>query len=210
MHIDRYAQRYNLLFGATRKRADLFGQGTPGWIVVEAKGRSNSMEYELRGKLTEQKRSVISIGNQPPGLALGCVASFPDGAMKINAFDPETEGIEEFSIDVNLDRYLLAYYEPFIAALDSGQTDIQTETGDDAEKLARSPYTTSRFQQVGLRVGLLRTIERRMRLAIRGGFEGLGQDILSFLADQPSAGFSDGTLIETDWEEFITINDWTY
>jgi hypothetical protein len=130
--------------------------------------------------------------------------------MKINAFDPEAEGIEELSIDVNLDRYLLAYYEPFIAALDFGQTDIQTGAGDDAKELTRSPYTTSRFQQVGLRVGLLRTIERRVRLAIRGEFAGLGQDILSSLADRPSAGFSDGTLIETDREEFITINDWTY
>jgi hypothetical protein len=157
MHIDRYGDRYNMAYAATRKRADLFGcAASREWVVAEAKGRSNSMEYLLREKLVEQKRSVVSIAGQPPALALGCVASFPPdtSVMRVDAFDPEPEGLEHFSIDVDLDRYMLAYYEPFIAVIDVG------EEGEESE--SRSPIRSTRIPALGIRVGLLNTIEQRV------------------------------------------------
>jgi hypothetical protein len=204
MHIDRYADRYNLTYGATRKRADLFGwAASRDWIVAEAKGRSNSMEYELRRKLVEQKRSVVSIAGQPPALALGCVASFPSDAsvMRVDAFDPEPEGLDHLNIDVNLDRYMLAYYEPFITAIEAGDED------DDAR--SRSPIGSTRIPALRLRVGLLRTIEQRVRRAMQGELDGLGEDILSDLSGPDAiAPFSDGSLVEADWEASLTIRDW--
>lgn len=206
MHIDRYASRFNLTFSTTRKRADLFGYGVPtGWVVAEAKGRSNSMEYELRQKLVEQKRSVVSIMGQQPALALGCVASFPPGTsvMRIDAFDPEPGGVEPIAIDVDLDRYMLTYYEPFIAAIDAGEEE------NDAE--SRSQITSSRLQTLGVRIGLLRTIDQRVRRAILGELDGLGNAILSDLSKlQAAAPFTDGSLVEADWESSLTIRDWQH
>jgi hypothetical protein len=207
MHVDRYARRYSMVFGTTLRRADLFGyRATFGWVIAEAKGRSNSMEFDLRGKLTAQKRSVVSIDGAPPTLALGCVASFPPPAseLRVDAFDPEAEEIEPVALQVDLDRYMLAYYEPFVAAIDTGR-----EIGTDREPSAL--VRAAQLPALGLRVGLLRPIEERVRGAIQGNLAGLSQSILSQLATfRQATPFPDGSLIETEWEESLTINDWQY
>jgi hypothetical protein len=206
MHIDRYASRHGLVFGATRKRADLFGYGvTPGWVVAEAKGRSNSMESGLQDKLIAQKRSIVSIDGQPPALALGCVASFPPqtSIMRVDAFDPEPTVAEPLTMSVDLDRYMLAYYEPFIVAIDAGEP----ESDQEPTSLIRSV----RFQALGIRIGLLRSIEQNVRRASAGELAGLGQSILSELRNvQSAAPFSDGSMLEADWETSLTISDWQY
>jgi hypothetical protein len=204
MHVDRYADRYNIKFGNTRQRADLFGLRAQGWIVAEAKGRSNSIESDLPQKLISQKGSVLSIENRPPSLALGCVTSFPPRypALRVDAFDPESGPVEPISVPVDLDRFILAYYEPFIAALDTGEAE---EARD-----AVSTINYVQFQSSRLRVGLLRAIEDRVRLAIRGELRGLGSSILSLLAtaELSETTFPDGTTVETDWEDSLTLNDW--
>jgi hypothetical protein len=204
MHIDRYGDRYNMQFGGTRKRADLFGQGPSGWLVVESKGRSNSMESDLRTKLTAQKRSVVSIGGRPPDLALGCVASFPPAVpgLRVDAFDPEPGEVEPIAIQLDFDRYVLAYYEPFVAALDAGNSTV--------DEAGSTPFISADFQPFGLRVGLLRAIEQRVRTAIQGEVAGLAQDILSILGERFRADNADGTLVETDWEQSLSIDDWEY
>jgi len=90
MHVDRYAARHRVQFGTRRMRADLFGHSSAGWVVAEAKGRSNAMEMGLRSKLVAQKRTIKSIQGAAPAIALGCVASFPPevGTMRIDAVDP--------------------------------------------------------------------------------------------------------------------------
>lgn len=207
MHVDRYAERYGVMFGSG-KRADLIGYDSSlGWSVAEAKGRSNSMEPGLRQKLVAKKRSVVSIEGSPPALALGCVASFPPRVpwLRIDAIDPELEEIEPTAISVDLDRYMLAYYEPFTAAIDAGEADA----GDDDAEL--SPVRSVRFPGLNLRVGLLGSVDQRVRRAIAGNREGLGESILSELAtSRHVTPFPDGTLIETDWEEALTVRDWDY
>ena len=126
LHIDRYEKQYGVSFSPTRKRADLFGPDRNGdWMVAEAKGRSNAMEADLRGTLEEQKRSVSQIAGSAPRVAMGCVASFPapGRTLRVDAFDPTEDSIESVQFDVNLDLFFLAYYEPFIAAIDFGEPD---------------------------------------------------------------------------------------
>lgn len=207
MHVDRYSKRHNVTF-SSRKRADLIGFSNGlGWSVAEAKGRSGSMEVGLRQKLVDQKRSVLSVAGAPPALALGCVASFPPQApwLRIDAFDPEQNEIEPTAISVDLDRYMLAYYEPFTAAIDAGETE---NTDDEAQFAA---IRAVRFPGLGLRLGLLRSIEQRVRRASAGELDGLGESILSDLTTSRRAmPFSDGTLVETAWEEALTVRDWDY
>ena len=203
LHVDRYATRFNVTFNATRKRADLFGPyGPGGWIVAEAKGRSNAMESELEAKLTAQKRSVASVAGSAPALALGCVASFPPSmsTLVIDAFDPDKDEIEAVQLDVNLDRYYLAYYEPFVTAIDFGT--VETGTEDSEIIFATLPLA-------GLRLGILRGIVDRVRAASQGDIVGLAESIRSLL-EQPTsfAGFPDGTVVETDWDSSLTIRDW--
>jgi hypothetical protein len=202
MHIDRYASRFGVTFSATRKRADLFGPDRGGdWMVAEAKGRSNSMESGL--KLIDQKRSISLIAGSPPRLAIGCVASFPPYArtLEIDAFDPEEDEAEAIQLDVNPDLYLLAYYEPFIAAVDFGDA-VDAVNTDEQILIAAIP-------QAGLRVGILRSVASRIRTASRGTVEGLADSIWPLLEQQySSAGFPDGTVVETNWEDQILLNDW--
>jgi hypothetical protein len=202
MHIDRYSSRYGTRFSPGRKRADLFGRGPGGWVIAEAKGRSNAMESELRQKLFSQKRSIVSVAGERPWIALGCVASFPPNTqeMRIDAFDPEDEELEPIELEeVGIDRYVRAYYEPFVAAVEAGEI----EQGSDQVVIAR-------FPSLRLRVGLLREIVGEMR-GSRQDSLGLYESVTSILAASPgrtSTLFRDGTFIEADWEDALSINDW--
>jgi len=202
LHVDRYANQYGLRF-STRKRADLFGLTTNGWVVAEAKGRSRSMESDLRGKLETQKRSVLSINGVQPWLALGCVASFPvrNAGMQIDAFDPDKTEVDAIVIPATLDRYMLAYYLPFVTIVDLGEPG--TEPGR---------VVTAGFPGFGLRVGLLRAIYERVQRAAEGQLQGLGDDVQAILSDVTLGELNvlpDGTTVTTEWADAIAIQDWS-
>ena len=124
MHVDRYASRWSMNF-SSNKRADLFGFGSPGWIIAEAKGRSTSPDAALRANLRAQKASIISIQGRPPALAMGCIAYFSAEYpwLRLEVIDPELHEIEPVAMEFDTDRYLLAYYEPFLTAIDTGYRD---------------------------------------------------------------------------------------
>jgi len=197
MHIDRYGQRYAMTFGATKKRADLFGLSPAGWIIAEAKGRSNAMEPALEHQLMGQKRSVLSVGGAPPFLALGCVASFPPRSvgMRLDAFDPVDYEIEPIVLNVLDNQFYLAYYEPFIALLDMG------------EREDNGAYAMSEFRGLNLRVGLDHEIEQRIRGAMAGEEVGLASFIREYVieASHFEGGFPDGSVVKTDWRKMLSL-----
>jgi hypothetical protein len=203
MHVERYANRYNVVFGPTRRRPDLFGLGPSGWLVAEAKGRSNAMERALEGKLQNQKRAIRTIAGVRPVLALGCVASFPPdtGAMRVDAFDPEDDQDESVDLRIDLDRFFLAYYEPFVAAIGLGNVEARG-----------GRVTTASFANIGLTLGLDNAILNRVRRAMEGQVEGLGAEITDvlqgFVADEPWQQFPDGSVVESDWSESLSVPDW--
>jgi len=104
--------------------------------------------------------------------------------MRVEAFDPEPDEVERIVLQVDPDRYVLAYHEPFVAAIDAGNEALDEESP--------SPLISVEFQPFRLRIGLLRSIEQRVRAAIRGELDGLAQDILLILAERSIAGNSDG------------------
>jgi hypothetical protein len=212
MHIDRYARRYDVTFTATRQRADLFGRRQTGWVVAEAKGRSQAMSADLPGKLTAQKRSIKAIDGEAPEVAFGCVSSFPrdpagrTSSLRLDAFDPVEDEVTAIALGVNLDSFLLAYYEPYLAAVDMGDADSSD-----------GPVVAARFEYFGIRVGLLRPIADRVRQAQEGGLTGLYaavKEALQSAEEQGLAQFgdgqlaSDGTLVETRWESALTLTDY--
>ena len=213
MHFDRYANQYGLVYGPTRKRADLFGLAPQGWVVAEAKGRSRSMETSLRQKLITQKRSIASIQGAPPWLALGCVASFPipaDG-MQVDAFDPDQDSEDAIALEVTLDRYMLAYYLPFLNAIDLGEPEQNDDRFVNPDR-----FVSARFVGAGVRVGLLRAVADLVRRASAAEPKGLHAELQTVLGDNAGLEaspnrevgvFPDGTFVETYWNEALAVSD---
>lgn len=202
MHIDRYFQQYGLQF-TSRKRADLFGLSPNGWVVAEAKGRSRTMESDLRGKLTLQKRSVVAVCGTAPWVALGCVASFPvrHGGMELDAFDPEEAEPDAFAIPGSADSVMLAYYLPFLTIVELGGS------GTDATE----QLVVGNFDQLGVRVGLLRSIYEQVRRFQESDADGLSDGIREILREAPLAELGllpDGTAVDTNWSEAVSVQDW--
>ena len=191
LHVDRYLQQHALQL-AGRKRADLFGLCPNGWVVAEAKGRSRTMESDLRGKLAQQKRSVVSVCGSAPWLALGCVASFPvrNGGMELDAFDPEATEPEALAVLGTADEVMLAYYLPFLAIIDLGTS--PAEAGIEG-------VLVSAFDPFGVRVGIIRSVYQRVYGAVRERqVDGLSEDIMGILRGAPLADmglFPDGTMV---------------
>ncbi len=209
MHVDRYWGRHGAIFAPnTRKRADLFGQRLSGtWVVAEAKGRSGSVPQKVRDDLTVQKRTIRSVAGENPEIAYGCVAHFPrepDGSefLKVLAIDPSEEEPEAVDLRVDPDKFIQAYYEPFLAAIDFG------------DKETRGDYLVATFGRFRLRVGVLRSIVDRVEQANNGRVSGLHDDVTGILrrylpGELPGGKFLDGTMITTQWHEALSQEDWS-
>ncbi|WP_278265334.1 hypothetical protein [Nocardia sp. AG03] len=198
LHIDRYASTYGVDFSPGRKRADLIGRSPSGWVVAEARGRSRAMERALRTKLVEQKRTVRSIESTPPWLALGCVASFPNGRdMVVDAFDPEEPAEDAVVLDqLTRDKYLYAYYLPFLEAI---------EAGDRPARVSNTLVEEAHFGGFGVKVGILHEIADLVRdHASSGRTIGLGEQIDHCIDSARERGIEmlrDGSLVEADWAD---------
>jgi hypothetical protein len=155
------------------------------------------MEADLRTKLEAQKRAIASIDGQPPELALGCVASFPSkmNSMFLNVFDPVEDEPESIQIRIDLDRFLLAYYEPFVAAVDAGQR----AEGPDG-------YIVSEIGPLGLSVGLRESIYGAVKQRA-AGTDGLLRILDGVLDDLPSSVLTDGTFVRVGWDDALTTAD---
>ena len=197
MHVDRYAAHHKVVFAPGNERPDLFGQASPGWVVVEAKGRSNLAEAALMKKLQKQKSMVASIGGATPWVAAGVVAEFDpkSGCMRLKAVDPPAP-TEAQDWDVDPDRYAAAYYEPFAAAIAAG-----AQTGADVDERLR----VADLGAVGVRIGMLRTIIDAVEEAREHRYEGLAAAIDEILAATTSESIRpDGSWFVTAWDDALT------
>lgn len=196
MHVDRYAERWRVTFGATNRRADLFGRiGPAKWVVAEAKGRSNGMEASLRDSLVAQKGSIRTVAGHPPTISFGSVASFPvlrggvRGPMRLDAFDPKPSK-EAIDVEVDEVRFLRAYYEPFIVAIRAGR-----------RYEGRPGYVSASLGSIGVRVGL----RQDLFAAVEEQSPGAIMDVVSALGDDERP---DGTFVETDFEAALSVQDY--
>ena len=189
MHVDRYASRWNVVFGAGRSRPDLIGMTLSGeWVVAEAKGRSNSIEPGLARKLHNQKGMIREVDGRPPHVSLGCVASFPvlregqHGPLRVDAVDPEPSE-EAISLEIDPGRFARTYYEPFEAAIAMGQR----------SDLSSDDVVVVDLPAIRLSVGLRRDLLGR--LASTDGFR---QDWKAIEPDKARASVADGTQVRLD------------
>jgi len=159
------------------------------------------MDLTLTRKLREQKRSITEICGARPWLALGCVASFPkDGSgMRVDAVDPVEDAADTLQIPGNIDMYMLAYYAPFVMAVEAGEPVVR----DDATVAAR-------FSTFGMTVRVWSGIYIRVQQAAGGMLDGLYDDLQQMLDEaltQPTGLLPDGTVVETEWADTISASD---
>jgi hypothetical protein len=202
LHIDRYCQHHNVVFGPGKQRPDLFGLGNGGWVVAEAKGRSNAMESGLGSKLQSQKSIVQAITGAAPWLRVGTVSEFPapDRVLRLQAVDPPKVALEPERWNVDVDRMAQAYYEPFLRLLEAG---VDEEASYSDDRLRRAD-----LGPVGVRVQILDAVAELVEGAREGSTKGLAARIDAVLARSASDDVGrDGTAFETDWGDSLARRD---
>lgn len=203
MHVDRYSAHHGVSFGPSRERPDLFGVGRGGWVVVEAKGRSNRMESDLPAKVKAQASNVASIGGAAPWVACGVVAQFPPPGqtMQLYALDPEPTEVA-LSWQVDPDRFIDAYYAPFLRALDVGRVQAQADASLEAVDAVD-------LGAVGVRVGLHRGLADLLRERVGEDVAGLAREVDSVLEGlaEEEAIRPDGSWFETSWGDALGLRD---
>ncbi|MGJ5753366.1 hypothetical protein FB563_1499 [Streptomyces puniciscabiei] len=98
----------------------------------------------------------------------------------------------------------MAYYEPFLAAIDMGDSNSSSDH-----------FVAARFEPFRVRVGLLRPIADRVRQARAGQVSGLYGSVKEILLNTQERNLgrleghtaTDGTLVETDWGAQLALND---
>lgn len=206
LHVDRYCQHHNVTFGAGNQRPDLFGSGTGGWVVAEAKGRSNAMEGALTAKLQSQKSIVQSINGAHPWVRAGTVSEFPapERILQLRAFDPTEAAKQAESWQIDGDRAALAYYEPFLRLLEAGgAAEVDEAIADSAE----DQLVTVNLVSIGVSVSILRSIVNLVADAAGSGIQGLADRVDSALAEAEADVRKDGTEFETTWDDALARPD---
>jgi hypothetical protein len=204
LHLDRYAGALGVNVRG-RKRPDYVGRSSLGWVVAEAKGRSNAIEPRLASKLEAQKRSVISVAGTPPWLAVGVVAHFGSGTLGVRAYDPDDDdpALEPMDYAIDESLFLLSYYRPFLTAIDSGQLlDVPLDG-----------FTVSSVGP-GVRVGLATPLEEIIRQGpgrdVRGFAPAVDDLVDAVAAVDHRAVKADGSFVDVDWDDAMGTSDIEY
>jgi hypothetical protein len=200
MHVDRYAVHHHVAFAPGKNRPDLFGEGTGGWVVIEAKGRSNATEAALTAKLKAQKSMVADINGSTPWVAAGVVSEFPlpSRVLHLRAIDPPASNRAQ-SWEVDPDLFAAAYYEPFLTALALGTA---------ASDIPDDDVVVVDLGAIGVRVGLLRSIVDLVAESRANRYEGLAARIATALG--AAGGHQtrrDGSLFTTTWADALNRTD---
>jgi hypothetical protein len=124
MHLDVYTNPNNpygfvlpASLRSTGVRPDLIGQTNEGdWCILEAKGRTNAADENLRKKAKAQTQSVSQVDGVAPRYRYGTCAALGSGSLVIDWIDPIDAAKDATPLDLNPDVFALASYAPFIHA----------------------------------------------------------------------------------------------
>ena len=134
MHLDTYRDQFDIKISPDY-RPDLVGLNrNKRWVVIEAKGRSNTLNKQVMTKAKKQAMSLTKIAGRKPflNIALASYFSSINNTLKIYAKDPPIENEGRFELDISLPNYVFAYYKPLMdfIRVDRGQTEAITTFQD--------------------------------------------------------------------------------
>lgn len=150
LHIDVYRDQFlrggqAFGFGSSQSRPDLIGLDLGrDWVVIESKGRTNSMPAHLLSKAKAQTQNLRSIGGVPPNLRVAIVSHFKKGILTIDWADPVGSNDESFELKTDIKQFLMEYYRIVFNILDSNEKDVQESQG----------YLIYTFESIDLTIGL--------------------------------------------------------
>lgn len=206
LHLDVYRRLTPQLRGNTRP--DLVGLDPSGrWIVVEAKGRTNSITEALMKSAKLQTRGLKSIAGQSPVLRMACAAYFSSGELTLRVEDPVEPFGDAPSLDVSEDDVLERYYQPMTDVLNRSGREISEETvgGRTASVVQIDELDFGVGMLTGVKQGLNSEPGRRSRLASLVPERGLPLDRIEkeAAADPPEgtdadAGSDESLFVGTD------------
>lgn len=195
LHVDRYRAEHNIRFReGSNRRPDLFGLTIEGeWVVAEAKGRLRRPREKLLEDMRAQKRTVATINSRPPTLAYGCVASWEKDNLRLDAVDPTEPESDAEHLRMDRNRYLQAYYAPFVDLIDR----------DAHVNIEHGAIVFRRFPDLGVSVGLRREIYELVKIARRHPEDSTLYETVFRLAIEGGGAFRDGSSlsVEMDREE---------
>jgi len=145
VHLDNMRKAKRICFSGPM-RPDLIGEdNTDEWVVVEAKGRTNTYSQTAQNKAKQQSLSITSINGKKPKVHTACQTYFGKN-MKIKFEDPEPE-YEGLEIDINRERFLDEYYEPFTRVEDLKEVNY-----------SEGEFFEISLEQTGVTVGIYRNM----------------------------------------------------
>lgn len=167
--------------GKRPKEPDLVGQTIDGnWHIFEAKGVSSSVS-QLNGKITEAKsqiQQVSTIHGMPPSTGSACATYIGRDRIITYLEDPPSDGDKK--IEINVEKFIDAYYAPFLIANETLGLRFRTERIDGVDVDFYDLSDANRKLSIGL--------EREVLESIRSKKYDLPQSITSRLKEHYLAG----------------------
>lgn len=154
LHIDVYREQFTrngqaFGFGSSRSRPDLIGlDNLMRWIVIESKGRTNSMRGNVLEVAKNQTKKLRKIGTEDPELRVAVVTHFTNGQLIVDWSDPEGFNEDYFDIQTDTEEYLANYYKLIFNILSSKNNDTKEFNG----------FITYTFDNINLTIGLAKKI----------------------------------------------------
>lgn len=115
MHLSVYQNSFQPITFRTNERPDLFGfDRSHNLLVLEAKGRSNSLPKTLMAKAKRQTISLRQLGGIAPASRVASASYFASSQFQVSLEDPNGNNPKSFDVDVSLDDVIRDYYRGFV------------------------------------------------------------------------------------------------
>jgi hypothetical protein len=114
--------------GQTKSRPDLIGlNANKEFVIVEAKGRTNSFSNDAQIKAKQQTKVISTINGIYPVLRVASQCYFKD-ILKVYIEDPEEISANAIEVEVTVNDYLQKYYSLF-NGLEEGDLELLKSMG---------------------------------------------------------------------------------
>ncbi|GGB20057.1 hypothetical protein GCM10011511_49720 [Puia dinghuensis] len=148
LHFDVYRNQLGTTSASgVRQKPDLLGRSKFGdWIILESKGRANTLPRNLLDKGKAQTRTIQAIGGRTPHLRISAVTHFKGNELHFDWADPEGSVEDAMDLNTTPDEYLSLYYRLVYMVLSTH------------EPFESNGYTLYSYPDLGITIGLLTSI----------------------------------------------------
>jgi hypothetical protein len=140
MHLDVYRDVLAPTWGNSRERPDLVGRRTTKeWVVIEAKGRTGTLNKGLLESAKSQTQNLKSVNGVDISLRVASGAFFRQGKLELAWTDPPNSHSSAPDLNISPERYLFDYYEPFMWLLERQEVSDVIELFDNSYQIVNLP-----------------------------------------------------------------------